>query len=435
VAKRISVPTFRDRLEDAFARIQAAGDDAIFTKLYSEAARAAADRADDRYRAGRMLGPIDGRIISIKDLFDVAGEPTTAGSAILRGAAPARQDAIVVSRLREAGAIILGKTNMTEFAYSGLGLNPHFGTPRNAATPDRVPGGSSSGAGVSAALGIADIAIGTDTGGSVRIPAAFNGIVGFKPTAARIPREGAFPLSYALDSVGPLAGSVQACADADAVMAGEPASIIGALQFDSLKFAVPKEYMEETASPVREAFCTVLESLKRAGVDVCDAELGSPVVEMRESGKRGPIVAVEAAEIHAERLSRQAGEIDPNVLARLKPGAAAAAADYVASIRARQRLCTVMDERLKEWDCLAFPTTPGPAPLLSEVKESEAFQRHNLYVLRNTSFANFFDLCAISLPIPHQPLPVGLMLVARHGDDSRLLSIAHTVERHLQTLA
>jgi aspartyl-tRNA(Asn)/glutamyl-tRNA(Gln) amidotransferase subunit A len=433
VSKRISVPTFRDRLEAALARLQAVDDDAIFTRLYTEAARAAADRADDRYRAGRMLGPLDGKIVTIKDLFDVAGEPTSAGSAILRNAAPANRDAVVVSRLREAGAIILGKTNMTEFAYSGLGLNPHVGTPRNAIAPDRVPGGSSSGAGVSVGVGIADIAIGTDTGGSVRIPAAFNGIVGFKPTAARVPREGVFPLSYSLDSVGPLAGSVQACADADAVMAGIQASLVVEMQLSGLRLGVPKEYVEDTESPVREAFQTALENLKRVGAAVCDAELGSPLVEMRETGKRGPIVAIEAAEIHAERLRGQAGEIDPNVLARIKPGAAAAAPDYVASIRARQRLCAVMDARLKEWDCLAFPTTPGLPPLLSEVQEREAFQQRNIYVLRNTSFANYFDLCAISLPIPHQPLPVGLMLVARHGDDSKLLGIAQTVERRLRS--
>ena len=183
-----SAPRCRDKLETALARIETVGDPAIFTRLYIDSARSAADAADCRLQSGGSLGPLDGEIVTIKDLFDVAGEPTTAGSAILRDAHAAVADAVVVRRLREAGGIILGKTNMTEFAYSGLGLNPHWGTPRNAFAHDRIPGGSSSGAGVSVALGIADIAIGTDTGGSVRIPASLNGVVGFKPTASRVPR-------------------------------------------------------------------------------------------------------------------------------------------------------------------------------------------------------------------------------------------------------
>src|SRR5436190_995314 len=218
----------RDRLEQALAAIadrKGEGARACLT-VYAGAARAAADAADARAKAGISLGPLDGTIVTIKDLFDVSGEPTRAGSRILADALPATADAPVVRRLRAAGAVIIAKTNMTEFAFSGVGMNPHYGTPGNPADRARVPGGSSSGAEVAAADRICEIAIGTDTGGSTRIPAALCGIVGYKPTQSRVPTEGAFPLSYTLDSIGPLARSVAACADADAVMAGEEAAVL-----------------------------------------------------------------------------------------------------------------------------------------------------------------------------------------------------------------
>ncbi|RUZ67225.1 amidase family protein, partial [Mesorhizobium sp. M7A.F.Ca.US.007.01.1.1] len=217
----------RDHLETILARLAArAGEERVFTKLYAEAARAAADASDARSQAGVTLGPLDGTIVSIKDLFDVAGEPTTAGSLMLKTAAPPLRDAAIVSRLRQAGAVITGKTNMTEFAFTAIGDNQHFGTPGNAVDASRIPGGSSSGAGVSVGEGTSEISIGSDTGGSIRIPASLNGVVGFKPTARRVPLAGAFPLSATLDSIGPLARTVAQCAAADAVMAGEvPAAL------------------------------------------------------------------------------------------------------------------------------------------------------------------------------------------------------------------
>src|SRR5437868_10676970 len=218
----------RDRLEQALARIadpQGEGARACLT-VYANAARGAADAADARAKAGISLGTLDGVIVTIKDLFDVAGEPTRAGSRILADAAPADADAPIVRRLRTAGAVIIAKTNMTEFAFSGVGMNPHYGTPGNPADRTRVPGGSSSGAAVATADRMCEIAIGTDTGGSTRIPAALCGIVGFKPSQWRIPTEGAFPPSFMLDSIGPLARMVADCARADAVMAGdEPAKL------------------------------------------------------------------------------------------------------------------------------------------------------------------------------------------------------------------
>jgi aspartyl-tRNA(Asn)/glutamyl-tRNA(Gln) amidotransferase subunit A len=425
----------RDKLEATFARIEAVGDKAIFTRLYADSARSAADAADKRRRSGSILGPLDGCIVTIKDLFDVAGEPTTAGSAMLRDAAPAAQDAAVVRRLRAAGAVILGKTNMTEFAYSGLGLNPHWGTPGNAASPDRVPGGSSSGAGVSVALGMGDIAIGSDTGGSVRIPAALNGVVGFKPTADRVPRDGVFPLSYSLDSIGPLARSVQTCADTDAIMAGDRPSVVEEAPLAGLRLGVTKEYLEGTDPAILEVFNRVLRGLERAGAIVREIDLGSLLADMRRILGEAPIVPVEAAEIHAERVATNPRAIDPNVLDRILQGPKVSGPNYLASIRSRHRLIAAMDERLEEWDCLVLPTTPVPAPLISEVADRQAFHRMNLLILRNPSFVNFFDLCAISLPMPIAPLPAGIMFAGRHDRDARLLSIARGVENNLPLLA
>ena len=214
----------RERLEAALGRIddpKGEGARACLT-VYRDQAKAAADAADARAKAGVSLGPLDGTIVSIKDLFDVAGEVTRVGSKVFaEEGKPATADAPVVRRLRAGGAVIVAKTNMSEFAYTGIGANPHFGTPGNPADRKRVPGGSSSGAAVAAADGMCEIAIGTDTGGSCRIPGALCGIVGYKPSRQRIPTTGAFPLSYSIDSIGPIARSVEACARADAVMANE----------------------------------------------------------------------------------------------------------------------------------------------------------------------------------------------------------------------
>jgi aspartyl-tRNA(Asn)/glutamyl-tRNA(Gln) amidotransferase subunit A len=423
--------TARERLEALLARIAAQDDAAIFTRLYSETARAAADAADRRAADGQSLGPLDGRMISIKDLFDVAGEPTTAGSAMLRNAPPAKADAPVVQRLRDAGAVIFGKTNMTEFAYSGLGLNPHWGTPGNAKDKSRVPGGSSSGAGVAAALGLGDIAIGTDTGGSVRIPAALNGIVGFKPTAARVPRDGAFPLSYTLDSIGPLAASVRLCAEADAVMAGEAPQALTPAPLSSLTIAVVEEFLEGIEPAVFNAFETALRQLEKAGATIMWAEIGPLIASMRAALAEGPIVPAEAAAIHADHLEHNRADFDPQVLARILGGLQITAPRYVATLRCRQDLIAALDAELADGRLLAMPTVPMVAPTIASVTEPAAFQATNALILRNPSFGNFFDLCGISLPMPGEGLPTGLMLLGRNGDDTRLLSAAAAVEAEL----
>lgn len=422
----------RDRLEATFARIAEPGTDpAIFTRLYPDTARAAADESDRRERSGESRGPLDGLLVSIKDLFDVAGEPTTAGSAMLRDAAPAAQDAVIVQRLRAAGAVIIGKTNMTEFAYSGLGLNPHWGTPGNARDPSRVPGGSSSGAGVAAALGLCDIAIGTDTGGSVRIPAALNGVTGFKPTAARVQREGAFPLSYTLDSIGPLAAGVRLCAEADAVMAAAAPHALAPVPLSALTIAVVEEFLEGLEPVVFTAFEATLRQLEKSGAQIVWAEIGPLIAAMRTALADAPIVPVEAAEIHAAHLDSNRAAFDPQVLARILGGVQVTAPRYVATLRRRQQLIAALDAELADGRILAMPTVPMVAPSLESVADTQAFQTTNGLILRNPSFANFFDLCGISLPMPTEGLPMGLMLLGRHGTDSTLLAAALAVETAL----
>jgi aspartyl-tRNA(Asn)/glutamyl-tRNA(Gln) amidotransferase subunit A len=423
----------RDRLEALLPRLDEPRAAKVFTKVYVEQARAAADAADMRRRVGISLGALDGALVSIKDLFDVAGETTNAGSKILRDAAPAATDATVVRRLRRAGAVIFAKTGMVEFAFSGLGLNPHDGTPGNAVDPARVPGGSSSGAGVAAGLGLGDIAIGTDTGGSVRIPAAFNGAVGFKPSVQRVPRDGAFPLSYTLDSIGPLARSVQQCADADAVMAGEERAGLPETSLPSLRVAVPRgAIFESTDQVVGDAFERALGLLGRAGAHIAEIAIDDLLAAMREATAAGPIAAVEAAAVHSEWLHTRAADFDPRVHSRIARGATVSAPDYIRSLRRRNELVGVMDARLAGIDVLAMPTVAVVAPRIDALDDDDAYGRINMLVLRNTMVGNLFDLSGVTLPIPGTPLPVGLMLLARNGHDRRLLAIAAAAESQLR---
>jgi aspartyl-tRNA(Asn)/glutamyl-tRNA(Gln) amidotransferase subunit A len=425
----------RDRLEHVLFRIAEPDGEGMRACLtvYSEAARAAADAADARAALGISLGPLDGVIVSIKDLFDVAGEPTRAGSKVLaEETAPAIADAPVVRRLRAGGAVILAKTNMTEFAFGAVGANPHFGTPGNPADRTRVPGGSSSGAAVTAADGMCEIAIGTDTGGSVRIPAALCGIVGFKPSRQRIPTDGAFPLSYSLDSVGPLARSVADCAKADAVMAGEEFVPLEPVALAGLRFGLaeglPLDRLDEI---VASAFDTALKRLDAAGVRIGREKI-SLLDDMAGVNAYGGVVQPEACAIHRQRLERRGQDIDPNVRVRIERGCTVSGADYVDMQRQRARLARAMDQRLATFDALVMPTSSIVAPTIAEVADPKVYAARNAALLRNTSIGNFFDLCAVSLPLAAS-LPVGLMLVARNGDDRRLLRIAAAVADLFQT--
>jgi len=424
----------RDKLEMVLARLTAReGDERVFLKLYPEAARAAADAADERRRVGVSLGPLDGALVSIKDLFDVAGEATTAGSVVLRDALPAERDAVIVRRLRQAGAVIIGKTNMVEFAFSGLGLNPHYGTPGNAIDPMRIPGGSSSGAGVAVAEGTSEMSIGSDTGGSVRIPAALNGVVGFKPTARRVPLEGAFPLSPSLDSIGPLARSVQDCAATDAVMAGEGAHDVEPHPLAGLRIGVPRgRLFTRTEAMVEEAFDRALNRLSQGGATIVDHAIDDLLLSMRETTAAASIASIEAAEVHADWLESRADEIDPRVHFWLAGSSAVPAHTYLRMMRRRRLLVEAMDRRLAPLDVMALPTTAITAPLTAPLEaDDQLYNETDALILRNTQVANQFDLTAITLPIPDCERPVGLMLMARHGQDRRLFRIAAAVEREL----
>ncbi|RUW44225.1 amidase, partial [Mesorhizobium sp. M1A.F.Ca.ET.072.01.1.1] len=414
----------RDRLEIILSRLaNRAADEKVYLKLYAQAALAAADAADARQRAGVCLGPLDGVVVSIKDLFDVAGEPTRAGSAMFVGAQPAAQDAAIVRRLRQAGAVILGKTNMTEFAFTAIGDNLHYGTPGNAADASLIPGGSSSGAGVAVGEGSSQISIGSDTGGSVRIPASLNGVVGFKPTARRVPLDGAFPLSATLDSIGPLARSVADCAVADAIMAGEEPVPLQPIPLAGLRIGVPRgRLFDDTLAEVAAAFEACTRQMERAGARVADLSIDDLIGGMRAATMHASIASMEGAEVHADWLVTGASvPVDPHVSGPLSRALTVPASAYIRTIRRRAELVAVMAERLQAVDALALPTVPMVAPSIAAMAGDEALRdRTEGLLLRNTQVANQFDLCAISLPMPGTKLPAGLMLVARHGHDRRL---------------
>jgi aspartyl-tRNA(Asn)/glutamyl-tRNA(Gln) amidotransferase subunit A len=423
----------RERLEAALMSIddlRGEGMRACLT-VYREAARGAAAAADARARAGISLGPLDGAIVTIKDLFDVAGEVTRAGSKVLaEEGKPADADAPVVRALRAGGAVIVAKTNMTEFAFSGVGINPHYGTPGNPADRKRIPGGSSSGAAVSVADGMCDIAIGSDTGGSTRIPGALCGLVGFKPSRQRISTAGAFPLSQSIDSIGPITQSVMDCAKADAVMSGDDFKPLEPAPLANLRVGIaqglPLENLDDT---VGKRFPNALDWLEQAGARLSYEKLAL-LDGMTRVNSRGGVQPAEAFTLHRDRLNRRGADIDANVRARLERARNISAGDYIEMVNERAALIAEMDSRLADIDVLALPTTPMVAPTIEEMAPPDFFARKNAMLLRNTSIWNFFDCCAISLPLPREGgLPTGLMLVARNGHDHRLLRIAAAVER------
>src|SRR5450759_4754654 len=433
-------PSARARLEAALAKIadpKGEGARACLT-VYREQALAAAVAAYARAHAGILLGPLDGVIVSIKDLFDVSGEVTRAGSKVLaEEGKPAVADAPVVRRLRSGGAVIVAKTNMTEFAFSGVGINPHYGTPGNPADRKRIPGGSTSGGAVAVADGLCEIAIGSDTGGSTRIPGALCGLVGFKPSRQRISTAGAFPLSQSIDSIGSIARSVMDCVKADqvladAVMAGDDVKPLEPAPLANLRIGIaqglPLENLDET---VAKRFPHAIDALERAGCRLSNEKLAL-LDGMVRVNSRGGVQPAEAFTLHRDRLDRRGADIDANVRARLERARSISAADYIEMVNERTALIADMDARLADIDVLVLPTTPVVAPTIEEMTAPDVFARKNAMLLRNTSIWNFFDCCAISLPLPRDGgLPVGLMLVVRNGHDHRLFRIAAAVERLL----
>jgi aspartyl-tRNA(Asn)/glutamyl-tRNA(Gln) amidotransferase subunit A len=406
-----------------------AADPRAFTAVDAAGARAAA-RLSDRARAeGSAPSNYAGIPISVKDLFDIAGQVTAAGSAILANACPASQDAEVVKRLRAAGLIIIGRTQMSEFAFTGLGLNPHSLQPPNPKDAQRVPGGSSGGAAVSVALGQVVGAIGSDTGGSVRVPAAFCGLVGFKPTQNRISRAGVFPLSASLDSIGPIAWNVEDCQILDTLMADEPPVRSPPANIQSLRLGVPTQYFLEGVAPeIAEVWTESLERLARAGARV--EPFGFPELDrIAMINARGTITNAEAFALHRRLgLLSQRERYDPNVLARIDVGGDMSAADYIDLLGARAALIAESNCRTASYDAILAPTAPILPPRMDAVSSAASFARDNALALRNASVVNLLDRCAISLPMACATAPCGLMMIGETRGDARLLAAARVVE-------
>lgn len=410
----------------------------VFTNLYTEKARAMARASDMLRKAGVVRSPLEGVPISIKDLFDVTGETTRAGSVALDDAPAAATDAAIVRRLVAAGAVLVGRTNMTEFAFSGLGLNPHYGTPLNPydRASRRIPGGSSSGAAISVTDGMAAAAIGTDTGGSVRIPAALCGLVGFKPTAARVPQDGTLPLSQSLDSIGPIARSVACCAQLDAVLAGTRFDLPEALPLAGLRLAVPTTLaLDGMDATVASAFRRALDRLSKAGVRI--TELAVPeFAALAAINAKGGFAAAEAWHWHHALIERAGSRYDPRVLMRIRRGADITAADYQDLLAARAGWIAAVEKRIEPFDALAMPTVPVVAPKIADLEDDAAFGSTNLLILRNPTLINFFDGCALSIPCHAAgEAPVGLMLAGKGGSDRRILALGLAVEAALAAVA
>lgn len=423
-------PTAVQRLELILARLtEREADERVFTRIYTGSARQEAQASDNRLGKNETLGPLDGRMVSIKDLFDVAGETTLAGSVIRKTATAATVDADVVQRLRAAGAVIIGKTLMTEFAFTAVGLNPHYPTAGNAVDASRIAGGSSIGAGISIAEGTSEISIGSDTGGSIRIPAALNGVVGFKPTARRIALQGAFPLSPSLDSVGPLARSVLDCAVTDSILAGEQLRPLDDISLSGLRIGVPRGLLFENVEPeIEKAFILSLQACEKAGAIIVDCSVDDLIEAMARATLVGSIAGIEASRIHAGWLRDKTLDVDQRVQRPLLRRLETSESDYIDLMLQRQSLMREMDQRLRTYDFLALPTVPILAPSIVAVGDQHFYRETESLLLRNTQLANQFDLTAISLPMPDMALPAGLMLMARHGTDRRLLAMAMSVE-------
>ena len=378
--------------------------------------------------ATRRSGPLAGVMVSIKDLFDEAGQVTAAGSAILRRAPAAKADAPVVARLKAAGAVPCGRTAMSEFAYSGVGLNPHTGNPGNARDPSRISGGSSSGAAVSVALGLADVALGTDTGGSVRIPAVLNGLAGFKPTQSTVPLEGAFPLSPTFDSIGPLAPRIATCAAVHAVLSGTSAPAVA--EDRPLRLAILQgPLMEGMDAQVTADFDAALVALRAAGHEIIDATL--PDLEGFGDVNR-IVVATEAHAIHAHHLEGLETEGDPRVLRRIRAAEGFGPSDYTDKLAHRARAVAAFHTLADGIDAFILPTVPTVAPLIAEVEAD--FDRLNALMLRNPSAVNFLDGCAATVPMQRaQRLATGLMIFAPGGRDWAVLGMAQRIEALLDS--
>src|SRR5450631_2556945 len=423
----------RQLVDQCLARIaDASGEGArTFIHVDAEAAIEAAEAMDRLREVKAAPSPYAGIPVSIKDLFDIRGQVTRAGSRALDDSPPAEVDAPVVARLRRAGFIVIGRTNMTEFAYSGIGINPHYGTPKGTWRRDvgHVPGGSSSGGAVSVADRMAHGALGTDTGGSCRIPAAYNGIVGFKPTQRRVPLDGGVPLSFTLDSFGPLANSVACCAVLDAVLADEPIAALRPRPIKGMRLAVPTTIaLDDLDDAVARTFERALDTLSRQGALI--ERIAVPeFLDVGVMNTKGGFAAAESYAWHRYLIASHGDVYDPRVSVRIARGEALSAADYIDLLGARRSLIARMEKRIAPYDALVLPTTANTPPRIADLADDKAFTAANMLALRNCTLINMIDGCAISLPCHRESeVPVGLMLAGAGGSDRRIFELAAGME-------
>src|SRR5882757_9938923 len=423
----------RTLVDACLARIADTSGEGIrtFVHVDAEAAIEAAEAMDRLREVKAAPSPFAGIPVSIKDLFDIKGQVTRAGSRALEDSAPAEVDAPVVARLRRAGFIVIGRTNMTEFAFSGIGINPHYGTPKSTwqRHVGHVPGGSSSGAAVSVADGMAHGALGTDTGGSCRIPAAYNGIVGFKPTQRRVPLEGGVPLSFTLDSFGPLARTAHCCAVLDAVLADEPVVALQPRPIRGMRLAVPTTVaLDELDDEVARTFERALETLSRQGALI--ERIAVPeFLDVGVMNTKGGFAAAESYAWHRYLIAGSGDVYDPRVSSRILRGEAISAADYIDLLNARKSLIARTEKRLAPYDAVIMPTTANTPPRIADLADDKAFTKANLLSLRNCTLINMIDGCGISLPAHREgEVPVGLILAAAGGADRRIFELAAGME-------
>jgi aspartyl-tRNA(Asn)/glutamyl-tRNA(Gln) amidotransferase subunit A len=425
-SSRALVEACLDRIEDP------AGEGrTTFLHVDRGAALAQADAMDLLRSSAAAPSPYAGIPISIKDLFDITGQVTRAGSTVLANRPPATQDATSVARLRRAGFVLIGRTNMSEFAFSGLGMNPHYGTPRNPweRSQGRIPGGSSSGAAISIADAMAHAALGTDTGGSCRIPAAFTGLVGYKPTAGRVPRTGAIPLSTTLDSIGPIARSVACCATLDAILANDSRPNQTNRSLAGMRFAVPTTFvLEDMDADVAAHFERSLSRMSAAGARI--ERIAIPeFADIPAINTKGGFSAAESYAWHRPLIESDGAAYDPRVLIRIQRGASQTAVDFIELLAARRAFIAAVEERVARFDALIYPTTPVVPPRIAALQSDDEFFKVNGLVLRNPAVINLLDGCAISIPNygDGEP-PTGLMLACPGGLDYQLFRCAAAAE-------
>ena len=441
-ALNINKITARQLVENCLAAIDDPDGEGqrAFISTYHDRARQQADMIDHARKQGWAVPKFAGIPLSVKDLFDEAGIVTKAGSIVLKDAAPASQDAIVVARLKAAGFIVIGRTNMTEFAFSGLGTNAHYGTPRSPFERDpknpkigRVAGGSSSGSAVSISDQMAVATIGSDTGGSTRAPAAFCGIVGFKPTTDRMPGTGIFPLSTSFDAAGPMGTSVDCCAILDSLMAGKDGNTEPPFPVKNLRLAIPVGYLfDDLDDHVANCFTAAIEALSAAGAIIEEMPI-APIEAMRPSNNTKSIVAAEAYALHRDRLESDAvAQYDPYIAHRLAGGHDISTTDYINMFAARKKVWADVQTMTQHFDALVLPTSPALPPTLDTLDSIAAKTAINARCLRNTSLSNYLDQPTITLPCHGAgTAPVGISLMGPRLHDRRLFAIAAGVEKIL----